>query len=67
MVLDYLPSQIRQERDLSQIESLLCKCAAELALLGNVEASRELLSILYREGPPAGIYSRQYSGLAFAW
>jgi hypothetical protein len=67
MVLEILPSQIRQERDLRHLEYLLCKCAAELALLGEVECSSELLSIYYNEGARLGNYSRVYPGLAFVW
>src|ERR1700712_1668300 len=67
MVLDFPASRITKERDLAHVESLLCRCAAELALLGNIDVSRELLGMLYRQGSLTGNYARQYFGLAFAW
>lgn len=67
MVLDISPSDILQEHDLSHLESTLWACAADLAVLGAVDSSRELLSMLGREGALTEQYGWGKSGLVFAW
>lgn len=58
----------RQERNRGEVERLLCNCAVQFALLGDIESSCEMLSIFHAEGPAT--YSGRIPGLpglAFAW
>jgi hypothetical protein len=68
MVLDITPEKILSERDFSRLWEQLIGCATELALLGEVNLSRDLVGPLFRNTAmsTAGC-AIIYSGLNFAW
>lgn len=67
MVLNVNPVKIRQNRSLGGVEGSLYSYAAELAVLGEVEFARNLVSVLYKEGSPTGMFSHADRRLALAW
>ncbi|KAK8031599.1 hypothetical protein PG990_001333 [Apiospora arundinis] len=67
MVLNVNPVKIRQNRSLGGVEGSLYSYAAELAVLGEVESARNLVSVLYKEGSPTGMFSHADRRLALAW
>lgn len=71
-VLPVTPKDVLSERDLFNVDSMINRCIAELALLGDLDGARNLLTMLYEAGAPCGMYmhgmfSKRYDGLAFAW
>lgn len=67
MVLDIDPANVLRERDLETVEYDLYRSAAELAVLGEVQSARDLVSVLYDEGAPTGQFGYAYRRLMVAW
>lgn len=67
MVLGIDPANVRRERDLETVEHNLYRSAAELAVLGEVDSACELVSILYEEGAPTGLFGMADRRLMVAW
>lgn len=67
MVLDIDPAEVRRERDLENVEYSLYRSATELAVLGEVETARDLVSVLYEEGVPTGFHTWVDRRLMVAW
>lgn len=67
MVLDIDPANVLRERDLETVEYDLYRSAAELAVLGEVQSARNLVSVLYDEGAPTGQYGYADRRLMVAW
>lgn len=67
MVLDINPANVLRQRDLETVEYDLYRCAAELAVLGEVQSARDLVSVLYEEGAPTGQFGYADRRLMVAW
>lgn len=67
MVLNIDPAKFLRERDLETVEYDLYRCAAELAVLGEVDSARDLVSVLYEEGAPTGQFGYADRRLMVAW
>lgn len=67
MVLDIDPAHVLRERDLETVEYDLYRSAAELAVLGEVQYARDLVSVLYEEGAPTGQFEYADRRLMVAW
>lgn len=67
MVLNIDPTHVLRERDLETVEYDLYRSAAELAVLGEVQSARDLVSVLYEEGAPTGQFGYADRRLMVAW
>jgi hypothetical protein len=63
MALKFNTENILHETDIRQVEHDLTRYATELAILGEVDAARELISLLLQKG----ITGRDTSSLNWAW
>ncbi|KAK4616138.1 hypothetical protein CLAFUW4_10242 [Fulvia fulva] len=64
MALRTTPEKVTQERDIDHVKGLLCETALELAVLGEVDSARDLLSLLASAtGEPVSLFQ---AGLSFA-
>lgn len=68
MILRYSPPEILALRSLVTVESELIKVAAELAVLGEVDISRELVTLSFAETQNlTASYRASYRGLNHVW
>ncbi|EME39329.1 hypothetical protein DOTSEDRAFT_75144 [Dothistroma septosporum NZE10] len=65
MALQITPEKVKQERDVGQVKRLLRNTAVELAVLGEVDPARYLLSLL--ASVTGETVSLSQNGLSFAW
>ena len=68
MVLITERKQILQEDDLVVVDQHIIDAAANLAVLGEIDTARELISLFFSETQGlSGYYPVEYSGLNYAW
>ncbi|KAF2483431.1 hypothetical protein BDY17DRAFT_310440 [Neohortaea acidophila] len=63
---DVTPDAIRQEPNISRVETELNSCAFSFALLGRIDVAKQLAEILYEHGATQGRRAL-HSCLKFAW
>lgn len=66
MVLDFEPANILEEPSLQAVESATFSYAEQLAVLGAIDAARDLTALSYQHST-TGDYSHLSARLAFAW